>query len=356
MPRNTIAVRILIASPSDVESERKLLYEVINRWNVANSRAVGIVLEPIRWETHTHPASGRPPQKIVNHQIVDDADAVVAVFWSRLGSPTTDAASGTVEEIDRLRARGKPAMVYFSLAALPQNHDSSEFARVQTYKKATGKNALYGEFKTLAELDRLFLGHLSQVAHEIADEIHAKPNETLAPVLNILSLNPLPAPRRVNASDETDVWRDVDYEDAFWGAIAIFRNDPIKGTSVPNISELRAQITFYEANGGEAQRVHYGTWLGDAYNRINLEVGDTRELLVAVDAETVENPSAVENTRSEYGHYSREGTKFKPLSRIVYDVKIRLFGKAKMTTQVFQEFHFNLDLTGKVPILRANWT
>ena len=58
------------------------------------------MLLPVGWETHATPAMGDRPQAIINKQILAGCDLLVAVFWTRLGSPTGAAASGTVEEIE----------------------------------------------------------------------------------------------------------------------------------------------------------------------------------------------------------------------------------------------------------------
>ena len=50
----------------------------------------------------------------LNDQLVDRCDILVGMFWTKLGTSTGVAASGTVEEIDRFVAAGKPAMLYFS--------------------------------------------------------------------------------------------------------------------------------------------------------------------------------------------------------------------------------------------------
>ena len=44
--------------------------------------------------------SGRG-QGVINEQLVDDADIVLALFDSRLGQATAAAVSGTAEEITR---------------------------------------------------------------------------------------------------------------------------------------------------------------------------------------------------------------------------------------------------------------
>src|SRR3989442_1088891 len=105
---------VLIASPSDMPEERHVAAETISEWNALHSSADHIVLLPVRWETHVVPASGRRPQEIINQQLVRQCDILVGMFWTKLGSPTGVAESGTVEEIGEIVQRGKPAMLFFS--------------------------------------------------------------------------------------------------------------------------------------------------------------------------------------------------------------------------------------------------
>src|ERR1035441_2233815 len=81
-------LRVMIASPGDVAEERKIVTEEIHRWNDANAVARRIVLLPVKWETNSTPQFGNPPQTIINRQLLDEADIVVAIFGSRIGTPT----------------------------------------------------------------------------------------------------------------------------------------------------------------------------------------------------------------------------------------------------------------------------
>jgi hypothetical protein len=103
--------RILVASPSDVDEERDIVSSVIQGWNDLHSSTRKIVLLPLRWETHTAPEYGVRPQEVINKQIVDDCDLLVGIFWTRIGSPTGIADSGTLEEIERVAKSGKPVML-----------------------------------------------------------------------------------------------------------------------------------------------------------------------------------------------------------------------------------------------------
>ena len=60
---------------------------------------------------------GRPPQAIINKQILGNCDLLVAVFWTRLAGPRASQSSGTVEGIQEHLNAGKAAMIYFSSRA-----------------------------------------------------------------------------------------------------------------------------------------------------------------------------------------------------------------------------------------------
>jgi hypothetical protein len=128
----TKVLQILIASPTDVQQERLLIIDAINEWNNLNARDRGVMLQPVRWETHTSPDLSEPPQDVINAQIVDESDMVVGVFWTRLGTPTSRSASGTAEEIDRIGKAGKRVMVYFSDAPVtPSSLDLAELSATE---------------------------------------------------------------------------------------------------------------------------------------------------------------------------------------------------------------------------------
>lgn len=80
-------LRVLIASPSDVDEEREAIRRVMEQWNAQYSSTLGAVLLPVDWRTHATLEMGERPQGILNRQLVETSDIVVAVFWTRLGTP-----------------------------------------------------------------------------------------------------------------------------------------------------------------------------------------------------------------------------------------------------------------------------
>src|SRR6478672_7433571 len=100
-------VRIFVASPGDVQSERDQLFKVINELNLTISALApekGIVLELVRWETHVHPGVAPDPQKVINSQI-GDYDIFGGMMWKRMGTPTRTWQSWTEEELERAYAK-----------------------------------------------------------------------------------------------------------------------------------------------------------------------------------------------------------------------------------------------------------
>lgn len=146
-------LRILIASPSDLTEERATAIAVINAWNTLHSTAEKVVLLPIAWETHSRPAFGDRPQAILNDQLVDDCDILLGMFWARLGSDTSQAPSGTVEEIDRTADAGRPVMSYFSdRPVAPSSINLDQMGKLAAFKAETLSQALIGSFASLDEL------------------------------------------------------------------------------------------------------------------------------------------------------------------------------------------------------------
>ncbi len=145
-------LRVMIASPSDIPDARDAVEAAINDWNNANAKNKQIVLLPWRWETSSVPLLGGHPQSLINAQGVDESDIVFALFGSRLGSPTPDAVSGTVEEIQRAVDAGKPVHLYFSTAALPNDVDTRQLDGLREFRTEISQRGLLGEFATTAQL------------------------------------------------------------------------------------------------------------------------------------------------------------------------------------------------------------
>lgn len=142
----------MIVSPSDTIEARNAVESAAHGWNGANAQGKQTILQPWRWETSSIPVLGDHPQSLINSQGVDESDVVFALFGSRLGSPTPDAVSGTVAEIERAIEQGKPVHLYFSTAPLPNDVDTAQLEGLRTFKAEISQRGLFGEFSNVSQL------------------------------------------------------------------------------------------------------------------------------------------------------------------------------------------------------------
>jgi hypothetical protein len=127
-------LRALISCPGDVTREDlAVIHRAITRWNVLLGEQFGHVVIPVSWNEHAAAEFGEPPQDILNRQLVDVVDLGIAIFWSRLGTPTANAESGTAEEIARLAEAGRPVSVLRCNRPVPPRGDHAERARLDEY-------------------------------------------------------------------------------------------------------------------------------------------------------------------------------------------------------------------------------
>jgi hypothetical protein len=77
-------LKVMIASPGDVATERDIVTDELYGWNNANAVSREMILQPVKWETHSSPQMGAHPQDIINDNLLLDADIVVGVFGTRL--------------------------------------------------------------------------------------------------------------------------------------------------------------------------------------------------------------------------------------------------------------------------------
>lgn len=152
---------VVIASLNDVATERNIIREVLAEWNVINADRRTIVLLPVSWETHASPTMGERPQAIINKQVLKDCDLLVGVFWTRIGTPTGEYASGTVEEIEEHIKTGKPAMLYFSDAPVrPDGVDNDQYSALKEFKNSCKARGIFETYTDVNEFKSKFYRQL----------------------------------------------------------------------------------------------------------------------------------------------------------------------------------------------------
>jgi|GEM_PF-2920341 len=173
MPERVTKLQVFIASPGDVQGERDAAGAVVEDLNHTVAPARRLALQAIRWETDVRPGVGVDGQDVVNRQI-GPRDVFVGIFWSRLGTATKRARSGTVEEFERafkLRTQNPrlELMVYFKTEPPPRTDARAkrELAEVKRFRQEIqSRGVLTGEFTDLEAFRRKFRNDLESILLE----------------------------------------------------------------------------------------------------------------------------------------------------------------------------------------------
>ncbi|WP_284463468.1 hypothetical protein [Chryseobacterium sp.] len=174
--KKTNLLRIFLASPGDVESERKMIYSLKDEWDLLFGDNNDIKFEIRGWENYSYPGVGEDAQDVVNKTIKDDYEIFVGIFWQRLGTKTKRAASGTVEEFERALEKFRKdnqnthILMYFKTATPDNINDINidELSRVREFKNKISREegVLYKDFENIDELKRYLSIHISSLVKD----------------------------------------------------------------------------------------------------------------------------------------------------------------------------------------------
>ncbi|WP_406241857.1 hypothetical protein ACF3M2_12375 [Tissierella carlieri] len=191
MPRVGItAYDLLISCPGDVIEyldEIKASVENFNRiFGVLNN--IEVVTK--HWSTDSYPQSGDKPQKLLNEQFVRDCDAVIAIFWTRFGTPTDKYGSGTEEEIEEMLLAKKQVFMYFLDAPInPSQVDMEQYKKIKDFKDKYKDKGIYAIIKDKHELQREFTNHLAMHFLPLISGEKVPSSESMKPILQIRDAN-----------------------------------------------------------------------------------------------------------------------------------------------------------------------
>lgn len=179
--------RVFIASPSDVQVERKIVRKVCDDLNkdplVLEKR---IILDPMGWEDVV-PSAGRPQDTI--NLLVKDCDVFVCILHKKYGTPTGNSGSGTEEEFlnayEDWKNFKKPKILFYfkkadvsSLAELKDPQIQKVFELKE--KIQTNEFLLYGNFATSEEFETTLSNHLKKLIPNLAPEPDERPEKPAA--------------------------------------------------------------------------------------------------------------------------------------------------------------------------------
>jgi len=155
MPYSATTYRMLISAPSDVtDADIATIMETVARWNANYGQTFGSTVVPLHWRLNSAAHHGERPQAVLNSQLVESVDIVVALFWHRLGSDTGEAESGTVEEIEEASDAGAYVGILRCKRPYPPDVDTDQLRRLREFFDRMGVNSLMLEYEDVRSLDR----------------------------------------------------------------------------------------------------------------------------------------------------------------------------------------------------------
>ena len=176
-------IRMVVASPGDVQAERDALSGVVDELNYGIARDRGLQLSITRWEDDAyagfHP---RGPQGLIDAILgIEDCDIFIGIFWRRFGTPVYDAGSGTEHEFQRAyeawqQQRRPHIMMYFNQRAYTPktSAEAEQWAHVLTFRESFPKEGLWWTYRGKAQFERLVRRQLTQlILQELRPSSHS---------------------------------------------------------------------------------------------------------------------------------------------------------------------------------------
>lgn len=174
-------IKVLISAPGDqlkqVEATKRAL-ESLSKILSPHGHS----LRTTYWKTNVSTGSAERAQDVINSQITD-CDVMVAILGDRIGTPTGEFASGTVEEIELFLSRRHDNQVRFDVHVFfnrshvdPFSVDVDQLRNVQNFRRSLNtKGVNFGEFASLEDLSEMvqlgvstFIARSPELARESA--------------------------------------------------------------------------------------------------------------------------------------------------------------------------------------------
>lgn len=174
--------RIFLASPSGLDEYRRAARERFESIRLAVTSRLGIDFDPVGWED-VPPSFGRP-QSVINPKL-DECNLLIGILGKQLGTPTGEAASGFVEEYERMAARarnGEDVEIWiYVLQLTPDDTDDpgDKLKEVLAFRERLYREALVKEFRNVDDFAGQLYRDLVSLVFD-ADERRRQRSETVA--------------------------------------------------------------------------------------------------------------------------------------------------------------------------------
>ena len=196
----TQLLKLVVASPGDVPSERKAMETIVADLNKIIISQFDLELRLLRWETDAWPAfHPEGAQGQVDEALqIEDCDIMVGIFWKKFGTPVKDAKSGTEHELKLAYTAWKKSkykrpqiMVYFKNQkyVCKNQAEKKQLAQVKDYQKKVSNKGLWWSYKDETEFKWLVRDHLLMYLLKNARELGGKSYRVIRSFKELLAYN-----------------------------------------------------------------------------------------------------------------------------------------------------------------------
>lgn len=180
------AYDLLISCPGDVIQFVYVIRECVDSFNRTIGKVNNAEIVARHWSTDSYPQSGDKAQELLNKQFVRDCDAVVALFWTKFGTPTDKYGSGTEEEREEMLSSDKQVFMYFLDAPVnPSTIDMEQYKKVEAFKKKYENRGIYLVVKDENTLRQQFTNHLAMHFLPLVAGEKTQFEKNISPILKI---------------------------------------------------------------------------------------------------------------------------------------------------------------------------
>ena len=189
MPSTRKILRAFLASPGDLQDERRAIRDVVVEFNESWADELGYQIELLGWE-ETVSGYGRP-QHLINQE-VDRCDLFIGMIWKRWGTPPSGSGeftSGFHEEFERAMARRERGdspeiSLFFKIISKDLMEDpGDDLKRVLEFREhiVSEKKILFQKFSTVRDIENLVRKCVTKYVNGIrAKDVSSGSNETRA--------------------------------------------------------------------------------------------------------------------------------------------------------------------------------
>ncbi len=169
-------LKIFLASPGNLMSDREIVRKVVDNINRDVGFREGFQAEVIGWDTDSRPSAGEYAQEVISDQLIADIDIFIGLMGHYFGQPTKKYGSGTEEEFELAfqswTKSGNPKIMFYFSEAVETVRDVQidQLAKRNAFRKTLeDRGVYYFSYNDITAFQFDLHRHISQTIREVLE-------------------------------------------------------------------------------------------------------------------------------------------------------------------------------------------